>query len=207
MSTDVSPRAIDSFANLAGDLPPCHDWRFRGLNPELRAGALTEASWLGVSLVPSRDPWAWWAAVSVPGGEWVTRATPIQVDRLASALERMGAADCVLTAERPCPPASASPFGAPPRPAGPKRHGDRSVYFIQPVDGGRIKIGVSGNPEIRLRDLQTGSPVDLRIIALIPDAAPGTEPALHVRFAHARAHGEWFDPTPDLLDYIAEHAS
>lgn len=59
-----------------------------------------------------------------------------------------------------------------------------SVYFIQAVGGGPIKIA-----------LQAGSPVTLRIIG-IADGGQPQEVALHRRLAKHRLHGEWFADVP-----------
>lgn len=77
------------------------------------------------------------------------------------------------------------------------------VYFVQGVDGGRIKIGVAAHPRDRLAQLQSMSPVDLRILA-ITHGGYAREAELHKRFAESRAHGEWFEPTSDLLELIEE---
>lgn len=77
------------------------------------------------------------------------------------------------------------------------------VYFIQAKSGGLIKIGISDKPETRLRSLQSGSPVPLRIVAIIPGGGRMTEASLHERFAASRMHGEWFAPDPDVLAYMA----
>jgi hypothetical protein len=82
----------------------------------------------------------------------------------------------------------------------------RNVYFIQPVGGGLIKIGIAADVAARLALLQTGCPIELRVIGVIPGAKATTETALHHHFAAARVRGEWFEPTPELLAYIAEHA-
>lgn len=74
------------------------------------------------------------------------------------------------------------------------------VYFVQ-GELGRIKIGFSSNVESRLRDLQCSSAVPLRLLASIP-GGPAVEAELHARFASARVHGEWFEPTEDLLVFI-----
>jgi hypothetical protein len=88
-----------------------------------------------------------------------------------------------------------------------RRGGDRrDVYFIQAEQGGLIKIGVAGNPRDRLRTLQHTSPVRLRILAVIRAVGQAHETELHQQFAAIRSHGEWFEPTPELLAYIAEHA-
>lgn len=77
------------------------------------------------------------------------------------------------------------------------------MYFIQGVDGGPIKIGVSLDPEERLRSLQTASPVRLRIIGLVR-GGPSVEGAFHDRLARHRLHGEWFVDAPEVLAAIAE---
>lgn len=83
-----------------------------------------------------------------------------------------------------------------------RRTADSScVYFIQGEPGTLIKIGVSYSAESRMRDLQSGSPVALRILATMPGFAKD-EGELHRRFAEHRAHGEWFRPAPELLALI-----
>jgi hypothetical protein len=78
------------------------------------------------------------------------------------------------------------------------------TYFIQAISGGLIKIGyTSKDPALRLRDLQTGSPHELRVIATIPG---NVERQLHVQFQEFRRHGEWFQPHADLVAYIRDHA-
>ena len=81
----------------------------------------------------------------------------------------------------------------------------RSVYFIRPVGGGLIKIGVAGDVHVRCASIQLMCPVVLEIVAIIPGLGQQFEAGLHKRFAHARRHGEWFEPVPELLTYIAEN--
>jgi hypothetical protein len=69
------------------------------------------------------------------------------------------------------------------------------VYFIQPIAGGLVKIGVSVAPEARLAALQCGSPVDLQILRVIPCADRKLESRIHAAFAEHRVRGEWFLPT------------
>lgn len=66
------------------------------------------------------------------------------------------------------------------------------VYFIRDDVNNRIKIGTSINPIGRLRNLQTGSSVRLRLMAM---AAGGrkSEAINHEIFAQYRLAGEWFD--------------
>lgn len=78
------------------------------------------------------------------------------------------------------------------------------VYFLQGVSGGCIKIGFTMyDPRKRMADLQTGSPVVLRIIHTF-DAPRYGERWAHERFASSHSHLEWFRPTADLLDFIAQ---
>lgn len=72
------------------------------------------------------------------------------------------------------------------------------VYFVAPVDGGLVKIGFSVNPDMRLRELQVGSPVQLDMIGKWR-GTEADEVALHEWFAEARKHGEWFSPWKGLM--------
>src|SRR4051794_40462184 len=77
------------------------------------------------------------------------------------------------------------------------------IYFIQ-AETGLIKIGFTdGNPAKRLAQLQVGSPVSLKLLKTTPGSAYD-EAALHWRFREGRSHGEWFQPTPQLLEFIRD---
>lgn len=78
------------------------------------------------------------------------------------------------------------------------QHAD--LYFIG-GDEGPIKIGVSNDPQRRLKGLQTGYPYPLQILATIEGGAM-LEIEYHERFAEHRLHGEWFAPHPDILAEI-----
>lgn len=80
------------------------------------------------------------------------------------------------------------------------------VYFIQSVDGGLIKIGRAVNPQQRLKTLQSGSPVQLRIVA-VSGGGHQAETYLHWKFGGLRAHGEWFHPDKSLLAWVELHAT
>lgn len=80
-----------------------------------------------------------------------------------------------------------------------------AVYFIQAGDGGPIKIGVGNDPVGRLANLQTGHHELLTLLATVPGDAE-VEAELHEAFARHRLRGEWFDPAPAILAFIAEHA-
>lgn len=79
-----------------------------------------------------------------------------------------------------------------------------TVYFIACTGTGRLKIGYTGGKvDKRLRALQTGSPAKLMLVA----AKPGTrddEAALHAHFAGNCAHGEWFEMTEELFEYVCQ---
>ncbi len=74
------------------------------------------------------------------------------------------------------------------------------VYFAQAPGGGSIKIGYSSELARRLKEL------DCVALATFPGNQLD-ERELHARFEHIRVDGEWFQPTPELLDFIAELAS
>jgi hypothetical protein len=79
------------------------------------------------------------------------------------------------------------------------------TYFVQAVGGGPVKIGRTRKPmDERLRALQTGSPVKLRVIGVIEGDREGE---CHRKFAHDRLHGEWFTATDKLLKFIRLQAS
>lgn len=78
------------------------------------------------------------------------------------------------------------------------------TYFVQSVNGGPIKIGfTTRKPNERLAALQTGAPVELRIVGLL---AGNREREMHERFRDARLHGEWFTPSKQLVQFISKDA-
>lgn len=86
------------------------------------------------------------------------------------------------------------------------KHPERlaSVYFIQAVSGGLVKIGVTQyDVRHRLASLQTGSPVELRIVKTIDNVPRARETEIHQHFAAHRVRGEWFDPIVLTLELAA----
>lgn len=72
------------------------------------------------------------------------------------------------------------------------------VYFME--DGyGHVKIGVSNDPEKRLKQCQTGNPYKLIITRVEPyessKEAYKRENELHNTFKDFNTHGEWFKRT------------
>jgi hypothetical protein len=66
------------------------------------------------------------------------------------------------------------------------------VYFVRDDANGRIKISTALNPLARLRDLQTGSSVPLRLLGMYPGGREAEQSA-HQTWASRRLAGEWFD--------------
>ena len=76
------------------------------------------------------------------------------------------------------------------------------VYFIQEGTDGPIKIGhTSGDPRSRLAALQTGNPRPLQFLGAIPGTSQ-LESEWHGRLAADRMQGEWFRPTPTVLEEV-----
>ncbi len=79
------------------------------------------------------------------------------------------------------------------------------VYFIQQGSSGPIKIGFTRDDlYARVKRLQTGNPLPLKLLAIIDGACTKTEISLHSRFSSCRLNGEWFAPTEELLNFINE---
>lgn len=69
---------------------------------------------------------------------------------------------------------------------------DSYIYAIEAYSG-QVKIGIASDPRQRLSGLQTGSPVELTLLAAGAAAEPKeTEKELHQRYADNRIRGEWF---------------
>lgn len=79
-----------------------------------------------------------------------------------------------------------------------------SVYFIA-AGNLYVKIGWTrrGFVSQRIKELQTSSPHELRLLAAIP-GSKGDEKRAHVKFAANHRLLEWFNLTPDLLRFVEE---
>jgi hypothetical protein len=78
------------------------------------------------------------------------------------------------------------------------------VYFITTAEADRVKIGFTSNsPASRLRELQTGSPFELCIIAT-ECGSLAREQELHRRFAEHRLHGEWFEMCDEIRLHVRD---
>ena len=76
-----------------------------------------------------------------------------------------------------------------------------NVYFIQAGRNGQIKIGRADSPSKRITGLQTGSPEELRVLAVIPGPL-WLERYFHRHWREYRSRGEWFSPEPDILNFL-----
>lgn len=74
----------------------------------------------------------------------------------------------------------------------PPAQGGDVVYVIGQPHSAVVKIGVTGNVRSRLKAIQTGSPVPLKVLWWHP-ANRELESQLHEEFRYCRLEGEWFD--------------
>lgn len=75
------------------------------------------------------------------------------------------------------------------------------VYFVQAGEGGPIKIGKAMNPSQRIGNLQVGNPHEVKLLHCLPDTGC-TEGRIQGIFEESHLRGEWYNPTPDLLEFI-----
>ncbi len=79
------------------------------------------------------------------------------------------------------------------------------IYFVQPIEGGLIKIGVSRSLSVRKSQLQAKAGCKLSVLGVCRGGF-SDERAIHEKFAGLRRDGEWFEPHQELLEFIAENA-
>lgn len=80
---------------------------------------------------------------------------------------------------------------------------DRSGYVYLIEQNGLHKIGITKNLKNRMTAMKTssGHPIDL-IWSMHYPAMDELEHALHVRYESKRTQGEWFNLTPEDVEYI-----
>ena len=77
------------------------------------------------------------------------------------------------------------------------------IYFMQPVDGGPVKIGHSEDVDRRRRQLAWGYGKPLTLLKVMPGGRE-EERAMHDRFAAYRIdNSELFEPSHELMEFIA----
>lgn len=75
------------------------------------------------------------------------------------------------------------------------------VYFFQAGPEGPIKIGWSADVRARLDAAQVCNHEPLELLVYAPGNATD-ERKVHLHFDKAHIRGEWFRPTPDLIEFI-----
>lgn len=93
----------------------------------------------------------------------------------------------------PTPPAKYTP---------PPKNTCGYIYLIQSASG-HCKIGLSKNVEKRFKTLAQTSPVKLELVhSFYADDMTTTEKMLHELFSSKRVKNEWFELSPDDIEYI-----
>ena len=81
-------------------------------------------------------------------------------------------------------------------------NGKKTVYFVVDFEANAVKIGISRDPHQRLNTLREGNPHILEMVGAIKGANEQVELALQRRFEGDRLHGEWFNLSEELGDFI-----
>lgn len=74
-----------------------------------------------------------------------------------------------------------------------------AVYFIADRNNGLVKIGVSGDMNRRLKQLQTGNPFELEFMGWIEEDKDQfrIEKDLHQKYSRKHVFGEWYKISQD----------
>ncbi|MFH8698999.1 GIY-YIG nuclease family protein [Streptomyces chartreusis] len=75
------------------------------------------------------------------------------------------------------------------------------MYVIGAPESLTVKIGLTISPSRRLREIQSMSPVELKVLWSCP-GGPALEQALHAHFDSNRSHGEWFTFEADPVSAV-----
>jgi hypothetical protein len=144
-------------------------------------------------MVPSDQPGRYWTQVtgSIP-------AEPIPAAIAIVHIDRHHPVEGLSGSAAGCPPQRSCPWVPTEELPEPPDH----VYFIQAGIDGPIKVGMSRDPARRLITLQGANPAELTLLAVV-EGNRDDERAIHERFSDCRIRGEWFEPTPELLAFIA----
>lgn len=78
------------------------------------------------------------------------------------------------------------------------------IYFISADEANKVKIGFTNNLKKRLKQLQTSSPFELKVL-LILEGDEHKEKELHLKFKKQRVNGEWFEKTEEISKFISEN--
>lgn len=81
------------------------------------------------------------------------------------------------------------------------------VYLIQSPTGA-YKIGRTNNPDDRMRTFSVKLPFEVEYVCLIhTEDMHGLEKSLHYQFEEKRINGEWFNLSPEDVEYIKRLAT
>jgi hypothetical protein len=75
------------------------------------------------------------------------------------------------------------------------------IYFIESQLTKLIKIGISGNPKRRIKEIEKMQGGKINILKIVCGTYK-SERYIHTMFSHLKTLGEWFKPEKELLDYI-----
>ena len=78
------------------------------------------------------------------------------------------------------------------------------VYFLYAPSVNAVKIGMSGNPEERLRVISPGSPVDIYLLGSFPSTEAMHEKVLHEEYEEYGIRWGWFTCDSPLHDLLTE---
>jgi DNA-binding XRE family transcriptional regulator len=73
------------------------------------------------------------------------------------------------------------------------------IYFIKHTE--YIKIEYTNDIQKRLSQLQVSCPVKLFVLGLV-EGTVEDESIYHLKFKHLHSHGEWFEHTLELIEFI-----
>lgn len=76
------------------------------------------------------------------------------------------------------------------------------MYAVYHKQSGAVKVGRATDPDLRLKQLQTGSPYELRMW-LSMKGAGFVEPIFHALFGDEALRGEWY-PAGSMADEVLE---
>lgn len=76
------------------------------------------------------------------------------------------------------------------------------AYVVQSEDGSVVKVGVSGNPRVRVYGIKQSMPFDVKLVALVSDGR-NSERRMKAILAPWKVQGEWYSPRPELNEFLA----
>jgi hypothetical protein len=75
------------------------------------------------------------------------------------------------------------------------------LYFVEAAAVNAMKIGITGDLDQRLAGIQQALPINIELAATVRGTTR-QEHALHLRFAHIRMRGDWFQITDELRSFV-----